>query len=566
MTEYGRGAGREPWHPEDPLYGDQGWAGQQAAQGQGPYGGQPQHYQQEPQHPQPQQPYYDGGQQQQPQQHGHPGRPQPYNDQQRYGHGHNGGWDTGAHQQQEPVPYGMNPAADPYAAQQPAYGGEGPDYYAAPEAYPPPQPPNQRRAAPEPDQAPEWEPETEAEEQHPFFTGGDDRDDDAHDDDPRQSRGGRGGRGGDRRGGKSKKKKSRNGTACLFVTVVLVGGMSGIGYFGYQFYQDQFGAPEDYAGTGSGPATQVEIPQGAGGYEIGRILQKEGVVKSQGAFVAAQTRNPQGKNIQAGVYTLKKAMSADNAVAEMLKPSSRNALIIPEGQRNAWVYKEIDKRLEVKAGTTEDIAQKEAKNLGLPEWATDHADLKDPLEGFLFPASYPVAKSAKPADVLKKMVARSNAEYEKLDLETNSKSLGLKGPWELLTVASLVQVEGKTDDDFRRMGEVVYNRLKPTNTETNQLLQFDSAFNYLNGESEIEISESEINSNQDPYNTYTQKGLPPGPISNPGNEALAAALNPTQDGWMYFVATDGQHKTEFAKTHDDFLKLKEKFNDNQGSE
>ncbi|GAA2948631.1 endolytic transglycosylase MltG [Streptomyces enissocaesilis] len=553
MTEYGRGAGHEPWHPEDPLYGDQGWAGQQSAHGQGPYGDQPQpqHYQQQPQHPQ--QPYYDGRQHQQHQQ--QPGYPE----QQHYGH--DGGWDTGGHQQQDPAPYGMNPAADPYTGQRPGYGGESPDYYAAPDAYPPPQPPGRR--GPEPEQAPEWtpEPEPEAPEEHPFFTGGDAGDDDGPDE-PRESRRGRGG---DRRGGKPKKKKSRNGTACLIVAVVLVGGVGGIGYFGYQFWQNQFGAPEDYAGKGSDP-TQVEIPQGAGGYEIGSLLEKAGVVKSQGAFVAAQNRNPQGKNIQAGVYTLNKKMSADNAVSEMLKPSSRNALIIPEGKRNAWVYEQIDKRLEVKPGTTEAAAEAEVKDLGLPDWATGHPDVKDPLEGFLFPASYPVAKNAKPADVLKKMVARANAEYGKLDLEANSTSLGLKGPWELLTVASLVQVEGKTDDDFRRMGEVIYNRLKPTNTETNQLLQFDSAFNYLNGQSEIEISESEINSNMDPYNTYTQKGLTPGPISNPGTEALAAALNPTQDGWMYFVATDGQHKTEFAKTHDDFLKLKEKFNENKGSE
>lgn len=97
------------------------------------------------------------------------------------------------------------------------------------------------------------------------------------------------------------------------------------------------------------------------------------------------------------------------------------------------------------------------------------------------------------------------------------------------------------------------------------MLQFDSTFNYLKGQSNIHISESEINSNKDPYNTYTQRGLPPGPIGNPGVEALKATLNPTSDGWMYFVATDGHSKTEFAKTNADFEKLKEKFNDSSGN-
>lgn len=128
-----------------------------------------------------------------------------------------------------------------------------------------------------------------------------------------------------------------------------------------------------------------------------------------------------------------------------------------------------------------------------------------------------------------------------------------------------MQAEGKTHEDFRKMAEVIYNRLKTDNTETNQKLQFDSTFNYLMGQSKIHISESEINTNPDPYNTYYHRGLPPGPISNPGEEALQAALNPTEEGWIYFVATDGVKKTEFAKTHDEFLKLKDKFDASSGN-
>ncbi|MCQ0021960.1 endolytic transglycosylase MltG, partial [Streptomyces somaliensis DSM 40738] len=364
--------------------------------------------------------------------------------------------------------------------------------------------------------------------------------------------------------GRGKKRKSRNGVACLFVALVLAGGAGGIGYVGYQFWQGRFGPAPDFSGSGTGEAVTVEVPKDAVGAEIGNILVEHGVVKSVDAFVTAQEKNPEGLSIQPGFYTLQKGMSAASAVEAMLSPKSRNVLIIPEGRRNAWVYEQIDKRLELASGTTRKVALEKADSLGLPAWATGHPNVKDPLEGFLFPADYPVAKGNRPEDVLRKMVARANSEYGKLDLEAKAGSLGLKGPWELVTVASLVQAEGKTEDDFRKMSEVVYNRLKPTNTETNQLLQFDSAFNYLKGQSEIEISESEINSNRDPYNTYTRKGLTPGPIGNPGREALAAALAPTSEGWMYFVATDGMNKTEFAKTHDEFLKLKDEFNDNRG--
>ncbi|MFJ6579814.1 endolytic transglycosylase MltG [Streptomyces sp. NPDC091368] len=591
MTEYGRGPGSEPWHPGDPLYGDQGWEGQQqyphpqqasqyGHQDQGyadPYGqggpagqgyaGDPyqqqaqQQYAQQPEQQyqqQPQQyvdPQYQQHQQyqQQPQQQYETAYPGGYDTPGQLGQQYDGSWETG----QAAMAYGA-PPADPY-------GGQNPDLYGTPEAYPPPQPPGRRQNPPEP--VVDWAPEEEAhdpepeEENHPFFTGGDDSDDDGHDEEPRR---GRGSRDPDReRRSKAKKRKGKNGVACLVVAGVLVGGVGGVGYFGYKFWQGQFGAAPDFAGAGSG-VVQVEIPKDAGGYEIGNILKKAGVVKSVDAFVSAQQKNPRGLSIQAGAYTLKSEMSADSAVTLMLDPASQANLIIPEGKRNAWVYEKLDERLDLKPGTTKGIALAKADSLGLPDWAKHHADVKDPLEGFLFPASYPVAKGNKPEDALRKMVSRANQEYTKLDLDAKAKALGVKGPWELITVASLVQAEGKTHEDFRKMSEVVYNRLRPDNKETYQLLQFDSTLNYLKGQSEIKISEKETRTNTDPYNTYKHAGLPPGPIGNPGNEALASMLNPTNDGWIYFVATDGMNKTEFAKTHAEFLKLKDKFNANSG--
>ncbi|MEU6104424.1 endolytic transglycosylase MltG [Streptomyces flaveolus] len=570
MTEYGRGPGSEPWHPEDPLYGDGGWGGQQAQAGQqSPYGGQPQHYPPQPQpQPQPQQPQYgdwgDGGQgaygQQQYDQYGQP-IPEPQYDQygqqqydQQYaaqaqpqqGQGYDdGGWGTGAH------PHAQYPGdpSDPYGQQSAAYGAEQPDFYDTPEAYPPPEPPGRRRAEPEP-QGTDWDPGPD-EGEHAFFAGGDVGE--SGDD------GGSGGRG-ERRGRGGKQKKGRSGLACLVVCLVLGGGVAGVGYFGLQFYQDRFGAAPDYAGDGNGEKVTVTIPKGAGGATIGQELKRQGVVKSVDAFVSAQQSNPNGNAIQDGVYTLQKEMSAASAVEMLLDPKSRSSLIIAEGRRNAAVYKDIDKQLGLAEGSTAKVAKAQWKNLGLPDWAKNHANVRDPLEGFLYPSSYSVAKGQKPEDVLRQMVARANEQYQKIGLEQKAEGLGLEGPWQLLTVASLVQAEGKTPEDFRKMSEVVYNRLKPTNTETNQKLQFDSSFNYLKGQSNIHISESEINTNPDPYNTYTNKGLPPGPIGNPGDEALQASMSPTDDGWIYFVATDGKSKTEFAKTHDEFLRLKEKFN------
>ncbi|MGW0962271.1 endolytic transglycosylase MltG [Streptomyces gelaticus] len=567
MTEYGRGPGSEPWHPEDPLYGDQGWGGQQSSHGQSQYGGRQQPYDpyaQQQQHQQPQDPY---AQQQYQQQPGY-GVPQdPYTqqpEQSQQPQYDNGGWDTG--QQTAATPYDPQPAADPYGGGQGGYS-ETHDYYGTPEAYPPPQPPGRREAAPQqvPTERPDWDPEVQPEETHPFFTGaadGDDKggdSDDEFDDDPRESR--RGSRGGNERRGKGKK-KSRSGTACLVVALVLVGGLGGVGYFGYSYWQDKFGAAPDYTGSGSG-SVEVEIPKGAFGSDIGNILKQKGVVKSVDAFVSAQSENPKGKSIQAGVYLLHEKMSAAEAVKMMVDPKSQNLLVIPEGFRNVAVYEMVDKKLGLKKGTTKGIAKSDASDLGLPDWASKNKDVKDPLEGFLYPAAYPVTKETKPEVLLKKMVSRANEEYDKLDLEGTAKKYKLDGPWQVLTVASLVQAEGLTHDDFRKMAEVAYNRLKPDNVATNRKLQFDSAFNYLKNQSKIKIGSNEILTNPDPYNTYYHAGLPPGPISNPGDEALRATLRPTSDGWMFFISLDGK-KTQFTKTAAEHEKLNDKFKEQHG--
>ncbi|MEU6993441.1 endolytic transglycosylase MltG [Streptomyces sp. NPDC046465] len=582
MTEYGRGPGSEPWHPEDPLYGDSGWGGQAPASGTSTYGGQGQYHPQQPhQHQQPHQSQYGGdwstGQQQsydqqqyngqqsyggQQQFNGDPGQQYNGDPGQGYGagagqgygggpdHGYNGGWDTGGQGQ---VPYGGDPM-DPYGGQQGGYGAENHDYYATPDAYAPPEPPARRSPTPEPgSEKTDWDPGPDQGE-HAFFAGSED---DEHDDDDEPGR--RGGRG-DRRGGRGgkKSKKRRSGCACLVVTIVFAGGLGGVGYFGYQFYQDRFGTAPDYAGEGSGTVT-VDIPKDAGGYEIGGKLKAAGVVKSVDAFVSAQGKHSRGQSIQSGVYTLKKGMSAASAVELMLNPKSRSNLIIPEGRRNAWVYAEIDKRLKVDNGTTEKVAKKDWKSLGLPSWANSNKDIKDPLEGFLYPSSYPVAKGQKPADVLKKMVAEASAKYDELGLQSKAKELNLKDPLQVLTVASLVQAEGKFKHDFEKVSTVVYNRLKPNNTETYGLLDFDSTVNYLRGESKLGTGTVDaLRKLEDPYNTYKIKGLPPGPISNPGEVALNAALHPAKGNWYYFVSVS-EDKTLFAETNEEQNRNREKY-------
>ncbi|GAA0465040.1 endolytic transglycosylase MltG [Streptomyces stramineus] len=540
MTEYGRGPGSQPWHPDDPLYGDQGYTGHQHPQ-------QPQHQQ------------------------------QPHQDQQ-YGQQGQYGWDSS---QGTGDPYAGTPGEQ--YGQQPAdpYSGARPDYYGTPDAYPPPQPPHLRQQQEQqqahqgqqqhgqqqhgqqqqPPQQEEWRSEPTEEKlslfddrPEPAATDADGADGGADEDAPREERSR------SRRGGAkpNKKNKRRSGTACLVVAVVLLGVVGGGGYLAYDYWQTHFGAAPDYSGEGTGEV-QVEIPKGSSLTGMGKVLEQAGVVKSVGAFTEAAGKAPKGAAIQAGTYTLRKEMSGSAAVAMMT--NAGNFLTIGEGRRAVQIYAAIDQKLGLQQGTTEGVAKSRVKELGLPAWANSDPKIKNPLEGFLYPSQYSAAKGTKPEAILKQMVARANENYAKVDLEGKAKELGLKSPLQLITVASMVNAEGMTHDDFRKMARVIYNRLKPTNTETNGKLEFDSTYNYLKNQSKLDLSPKQLRSFDDPYNTYFYKGLTPGPIGNPGAEALKAAMDPEPGDWYYFVSIDG--KTRFTKNLQEHQKLVQEFNDSQ---
>ncbi|MFC4032079.1 endolytic transglycosylase MltG [Streptomyces polygonati] len=639
MTDYGRGSGSEPWHPEDPLFGDV------YDQGHG-YPQQPQHPQQDPQQQPPHQedggwqdPYATGQQPPYPPQQGYPQQPypqqgqypqQPHQPQQPQNQPYGQGQPQQPYPQgqpQQPYPqqgYPQQAGYDPYDTgshqtggygQQDPYGGQQqpqdpygqPDFYGQ-NGYPPPQQPQYRQqqmpqqqgqGAPGQDQglgqpvpgqpvhpqqgqqagqsvpsqaqpghpqeagarpsrtAPAdpggWDPEEEGDpREHAFFA---DRheDDDAGSVAPADT---------GRRSGKSQPKggkKRRSGCACLVLVVVMVGGLGGVGYFGYSFYQSHFGPAPDYTGAGTATDVQVTVPTGATAAVIGRLLKDAGVVKSVDAFVSAADKNTKSRGIQSGVYVLKSQMSAAAAVTLMLDPSSQNAFIIPEGTRDQQIYAMVDKRLGLAAGSTAKAARAQVKNLGLPAWADTSNRVKDPLEGFLFPSRYSVAKGMKPEALLRQMIGEAKKQYAQFDMAAEARKQGLTSPLQLLTVASLVQAEGKTDDDFRKMAKVIYNRKDPSNTVTNGLLQFDSTYNYIRGASSTKISLQDIKTLKDTYNTYVYRGLPPGPIGNPGIDALKAAMNPDTGNWWWFISLDDK-TTKFTETKAEFDKLYAQYN------
>ncbi|MGI5351119.1 endolytic transglycosylase MltG [Streptomyces sp. CA-250714] len=632
MTDYGRGHGSQPWHPDDPLYGDQEWDGgrQPEYQGgwneapqQGEYSGHPgpQQYA-EQQYPHPQQQYghngWDGTQQNVPgaaqqydpsyaAQHpaGHPADPYGTGEYPTGGHYteypsgeystgeyatgeyhtgeyatgeystgeyptgeyHTGGYPnanystgeypTGGHYTEYPsgeYSTGTYPTGEYHTGEYPTGGyntGEHPGYYAQQGGYPAgnPQVHPQQAPVPGPRQAPApaadptpdpetgWDPGPDQGE-YAFFQR--DRDDELPEDDYDEY---------DDRGrrGRESGGKARRGRGCgLVISAALVAGVGVVGYFGYDFYQTHFGPAPDYAGDGTGEV-MVDIPDGASLADMGAVLQKEGVVKSPGAFVEAADGNQKAQSIQAGTYTLRKKMSGASAVAMMLDPASQNGIIVAEGWRATRIYAEIDKKLGVAKGTTKKAAK--SGGLGLPKWAHGKP------EGFLFPSKYSVGKSSKPKDVLRQMVKRAESEYARTGLEEKAKETG-KTPEQIITIASLVQAEAQEDDEFGKVSRVIYNRL-----DKDMQLGFDSTINYAMGRSTLNTSVADTKY-PSPYNTYLHKGLPPGPIGNPGHQAIEAALKPTKGNWLYFVTVE-PGDTRFTDDPREHQKNVEDFNRNQ---
>ncbi len=561
MTDLGGGYGPQgsrPWHPGDPGYADapdetaqphpDSWQQQQQmqqAQQQGQYVQNPYGQQQQPQQGGWQQQNPQGFPQQQPQQQGQYVQ-NPYGQQpQQFVQQQNPQQFVQQQmpqqqmppQQQAPrnpgpgMPQRPQPAAQASAPARPTGPGpDGIDWEAEAAALDSPrfEPEAEAEGWHEDEQAEEYVEEyadEEHEPEHESFFGGEE-------DSSREAE--------RKRKEKGKASGRRNRGACLVVALVLMGGVAGAGYWGYGFYQSHFGPPADYVGAGAG-SVSIEIKPGSSGGQMGNTLRDADVVKSVAAFVNAFNNNSKAGSIQPGSYTLHHQMSAAAAVQQLVDSNGGNALVIPEGKKATDIYTLIDNKLKLQKGATAAAAVAQVGNLGLPAYANGN------LEGFLFPTRYSVTEGMKPEDMLKQMVAMAVQHYGDLKLDDGAKNIGLANGYQVIIEASILQAEGNNDKDFGKIARVLYNRL---NTKATQgYLQVDTTLQYKLGRTNF--TKAEKDGDKSPYNTYTSKGLPQTPISNPGDEAIQAVLNPTPGDWVYFVAVSPTD-TRFSVTLDQF--------------
>jgi UPF0755 protein len=348
-----------------------------------------------------------------------------------------------------------------------------------------------------------------------------------------------------RRRGRRKNKDRKGGVAVVIAVVIVLALLGGAAFLVVSVgskIKDAFSSTgaADYSGPGSGDV-QIEVKSGQSVADIGRTLKGKDVIKSVEAFLLVANANQDSSSVQPGVYGMQQKMSASTALETLLDPSARilARVTVREGLR-------IDKLVPLLAEETGIPAAdfrsaiKAPAALGLPAYAKGRA------EGFLFPATYDVQPGASAVSVLRQMVARFKQAAADLDLTGSDLS-----PYELVTLASLLEVEAKASADYGRVSRVVRNRIA-----AEMPLQFDSTIHYVFKDDKRKLTLDDLKVSS-PYNTYTNQGLPAGPIDSPGEATLKAAANPTPGNWLYFVTTDLKSgKTKFTASYPEFLRFK----------
>ncbi|GAB3487938.1 endolytic transglycosylase MltG [Nocardiopsis coralliicola] len=346
------------------------------------------------------------------------------------------------------------------------------------------------------------------------------------------------------RGDRGGRRPGKRGLA-VAAAVLLVAG-TGVAGRTYLF-------PADYDGAGSSEV-EVVVPEGASGAAIGELLAEEDVVASSRSFVNALDG---GEEISPGTYRMRSQMSAESAVAALLDPDSRIdvRVTVREGVRASGILHQLSEEVGIDREEL-DAAYADTEALGLPPYAEEGP------EGYLFPDTYAFAPDDSAEEILSQMVDRykATAEDPSVDVEGRAGDVGLE-PNEVMAVASIVQAETGSAEDMPKIAAVVYNRL-----EQGMELGMDSTCFYVIGEHGIALTNAQLEqckAAESEYATYGRTGLPAGPIVSPGADAIEAALSPSQGDWLYFVATDPEAgTTEFAETYDEFLVLKERFQQN----
>ena len=298
------------------------------------------------------------------------------------------------------------------------------------------------------------------------------------------------------------------------------------------------------ADLADGRTCVITVENGMTAADIANMLHKEKLIKRPESFrLEARFMGLEGK-LQAGKYEIEAGKSNSEIIDILARGQVKTvSFTVPEG----YTVDKIAAKLAAEGLGDAGKFKEAARNYTPYKYMeTNNPNVIYKAEGFIFPSTYQFNDSMTEKDMLAMMVKEFNTQinHEKIGDAAEKADMQLR---DIVTIASMVELEAVYKEEQPRIAGVFLRRL-----QIYMPIQSDTTIQYILGgeqKEEITFTDTEI---QNPYNTYINSGLPPGPIGSPGMDAIKAVLNPEKTDYLYFVAEkDGHHR--FTRTYEEHL-------------
>lgn len=275
--------------------------------------------------------------------------------------------------------------------------------------------------------------------------------------------------------------------------------------------------------------------------DITKLLEKEGIIKYPSLFTMFANVSNMSENISPGTYTLSSSMDYRTILSNIKYKTAAKTTVkvtIPEGMEQKEIFALLEEKGVCEAWELYAYAQYYKFNYS---FIKDLPMTETRLEGYLFPDTYTFYLDDSPARVIRKFLTNFNKKWG-VDLRARLENINMS-IHDIMKIASMIEKEAKFDDERPIISSVIHNRLQSSNLP---YLEIDATVLYALGVHKEQLTQDDLEIDS-PYNTYKYKGLPIGPICNPGLAAIKATLFPEDTKFLYYVARkNGYHF--FSKT------------------
>ncbi|MGL4761492.1 MAG: endolytic transglycosylase MltG [Sarcina sp.] len=335
--------------------------------------------------------------------------------------------------------------------------------------------------------------------------------------------------------------KSKIILAIILVVVIII---AIIGVFTFKYTENK---KSPFSTTDK--VLDINVQKGESLYTVLEQLGSKGIVKDKFLNKVYLKLNPSETDIKPGDYEIPENTTLDGFVNMLVKGEvATYKVTFPEGFTIQQMANKLQEQGIMKASVFIDAVKK----YPLPSYITPNSERRYNLEGFLYPDTYNIPKTANANDIISMMLNQFQKEMVEAQEQTGVK-ISESEYQKYVTIASMIEGEASTKEDRAKVSSVIYNRLK-----IHMPLQLDATVLYAMGEHKDVVYNKYLQIDS-PYNTYKVQGLPVGAICNPGIEALEAALKPAKTDYLYYVLNPGSDQHFFTNSYAEFSKAAAKY-------